>query len=394
MKTTKHIAATKISLTINHIRYSSNLDDNIRFQINGGYIRRYYQTKHNWSNRTWDSINLPAFGRHLKSLPLPHHTAHIKFIHNKLPLGVHQHRLATTKDPAISLCPCCKEFDEDQHHLLQCTRNPAREAAINLLMKTLIGTDEHPYGISIAASIDKHLKFPRVPVTFSHQKLPTRYHEDITAALNQQNNIGWHQLMQGFIALQWLQLASRTPLDDTKPDVKRGNYHTHLTLKALHTFTRSIWLGRNDMLHKHAETSASTTYSAESAKIRHYFANPLLLLAEDRHYVSASLDKLLRSRPSVRRRWLRRVRSSRASMLKHGKSQLKINSFFHIQRCTPVTELRPSTPPVLMQNSSTVDTTGTAQPPPPQPLERTPGRPPDTAPSSAHCTAHIQCNKE
>ncbi len=67
MKTTEHIAATKISITINHIRYSSNIDDNIRFQINGGYIRRFLQAKHKCSNTTWDSINLPAFGRHLKS---------------------------------------------------------------------------------------------------------------------------------------------------------------------------------------------------------------------------------------------------------------------------------------------------------------------------------------
>ncbi len=96
--------------------------------------------------------------------------------------------------------------------------------------------------------------------------------------------------MQGFLALPWLRLASRTQLDDTKPDLKRGKYHTHITLQALHTFIRSIWLGRNDMLHKQAETLASTNYSVESAEICHYFADPLLLPAEDRHYVSDSLE--------------------------------------------------------------------------------------------------------
>jgi hypothetical protein len=45
--TTDHIAASKVSITINHIRYASNIDDNLRFQINGGYIRRYLQEKHN-----------------------------------------------------------------------------------------------------------------------------------------------------------------------------------------------------------------------------------------------------------------------------------------------------------------------------------------------------------
>jgi hypothetical protein len=40
-KTTEHVAVPKVSITINHIRNSSNIDDNIRFQINGGYTRRY-----------------------------------------------------------------------------------------------------------------------------------------------------------------------------------------------------------------------------------------------------------------------------------------------------------------------------------------------------------------
>ncbi len=120
--------------------------------------------------------------------------------------------------------------------------------------------------------------------------------------MHQEHDFGWHQLLQGFLALPWTRLASRKPLDDDKPDSKRGTQRTHLTLQALHTFTRTIWIARNDMLHKQTETSDSIKYSAESAEIRHNFADPLILPAEDRHYVSDSLIKLLRSRPSVRRR--------------------------------------------------------------------------------------------
>ena len=84
--TPEHIPATKIFVTINKNRYSSNIDANIRFQINGGYLRQYLQAKNNWSNTTWNNINLPALGRHLKKLPLAHHTAHLKFVHDKQPL--------------------------------------------------------------------------------------------------------------------------------------------------------------------------------------------------------------------------------------------------------------------------------------------------------------------
>jgi hypothetical protein len=109
----------------------------------------------------------------------------------------------------------------------------------------------------------------------------------------------------------------------------------------------------------------------------HYFADSLLLPAEDRHYVSDSLNKLLRSRPSVRRRWLRRVRSARASMIKHGTSQISINKFFtRIQRQDRVTQPRSPTP-VSLQETTTADSI-TAPPLPQQTQERIPGRPPDT----------------
>ena len=62
--TPEHVPATKISITINKLRYASNIDANIRFQINGGYLRQYLQTKNKWSDPTWDNINLPALGRH------------------------------------------------------------------------------------------------------------------------------------------------------------------------------------------------------------------------------------------------------------------------------------------------------------------------------------------
>jgi hypothetical protein len=97
--TTAHIPSTKISITINKIRYSSNIEDNLRFHINGGYLRHYLQTKHSWTDSTWDTINIPALGRHLKTLPLNQHTAHIKFIHDKQPLGIHKFVLLPSKIP-------------------------------------------------------------------------------------------------------------------------------------------------------------------------------------------------------------------------------------------------------------------------------------------------------
>lgn len=383
--TTAHIPATKMSITINKIRYAGNIDANLRFQINGGYLRQYLQRKHGWSDRTWDTINLPALGRHLKTLPLNQHTAHIKFIHDKQPLGIHQLRIAKIKDAAIALCPCCMKKQEDQQHLLHCQENPARKEALHHLLKTLTGTDAHPYGISIAACIEKYLLHSSEPIIIPLDTFATRYKDAITDAMECQQQIGWIQLLRGFLGISWLRLASMKPIsNDEKPDMQRGNHRIHTAISAIHKYTRAIWLGRNEVLHKQKDTATAKKYSAESTEIRHYFSDPLLLPAEDRHYVSNNLDKLLRSSPSVRRRWLRRVRTARNNMLKKGLSQLTIRNFL-------------TKPPQGIDRQQrgnhaqthTTDTSLTSTPttqPPTQPIERTPGRPPDTATATRNMT--------
>jgi hypothetical protein len=68
----------------------------------------------------------------------------------------------------------------------------------------------------------------------------------------------------------------------------------------------------------------------EDAEISEYFNHPNLILAPDRHYCNGSLASLLQSKPANRRRWLRRVRRSRASMLQeHQQRQLQITQFFN-----------------------------------------------------------------
>ncbi|KAI2499368.1 hypothetical protein MHU86_15080 [Fragilaria crotonensis] len=162
--------------------------------------------------------------------------------------------------------------------------------------------------------------------------------------------------------------------------IRQEDNTASMHLSAIHKYVRAIWLGRNDTLHKHRDAANAIKYSAESTEIRHYFSDPLLLPAEDRHYVSNNLDKLLRSSPSVRRRWLRRVRTARNNMLKNGKSQL-IRTFFPKATTTdPELPRQPTTTPTR------IDPSTPTSPPIPKNIERTPGRPPDTATATCQQT--------
>ena len=106
-----------------------------------------------------------------------------------------------------------------------------------------------------------------------------------------------------------------------------GTSRTHQSLKLLSIFTRNIWLGRSEILHRDKETIDTKIYSVESAELRHFHENPDFLPSADRHYCKISLQRLLGSRPSVRRRWLRRVRTARSNLIRDGKTQQRMTQF-------------------------------------------------------------------
>ena len=70
-------------------------------------------------------------------------------------------------------------------------------------------------------------------------------------------------------------------INHTRHDKSAGRYRTQKTLTYLHEFTRTIWLGRNDALHRDKETAETIIYSVESAEIRHYHTNPQLIPASN-----------------------------------------------------------------------------------------------------------------
>ena len=344
LRNTEHLPSTQVSISINQTRYYGNLDANLRFHINGGYLRNFLQNKHNWTNEVWDKVDLPAFGRNLKRLAPKHKVAHIKFVHGLLPLGVHVHQRSKIDDPKLKLCPCCNIVQEDHHHYLRCAANIKREAALFNLTKDLIGTDSHPFGLSLAICIDYSLKDKDLPSQFPLDKHPTSHQEAISQAINDQSQIGFPHILRGFLATSWQTLASVHVNDPTKIENSKGRHRIQQALNSLHEFTREVWLGRNAALHEHNDTADALIYTAESAELRHFHADPSLLPSSDRHYLNLSLNKLLQSNPSVRRRWLRRVRNARANFVKDGRSQQTLAGYI-----TSISTISANPPPATTE---------------------------------------------
>ena len=215
--------------------------------------------------------------------------------------------------------------------------------------------DSHPFGLTLATCIDYHLKDLDIIDQFPINKHLNRHQDLIQDVLLEQQQIGWHHMLHGFLATSWHTLASIHPTEIHRSDNSRGNQSIQQAIQYIHEFTREIWLGRNAALHEHQDTADAKIYTAESAEIRHYHDNhPLLLPQHDRHYcMTPLLTKLLQSKLTARRRWLRRIRLARAIYVKEGRSQQTLTHYITIDPSIPTTRTHnPVSTTTLLQNST------------------------------------------
>ena len=304
----------------------------------------------------------------MKRIQPSHQQAHVKLIHNQLPLGLRKFQHSAVADASLKRCPCCEIHDEDNPHLLQCSQNPAREEATKALMKTLL-SDPHQSRPVIASCIEQYVHNPNEQPTFINEKFPSHLNSVLEQALHEQSQVGWHSLFLGFLSKHWLILSDADQARVNKSERAAGQHRIQQILSALSTFTRALWLGRNEVLHRNQDAIDTKIYSAESAELRHYHANPNLLPRSDQHYCTMPLNRLLRSRPSVRRRWLRRVKRARATFLKNGKQQQQFTQFMEPKR-------QPEPPPPapnIVYRPGLTRATSTQQ----RMTDYFPGRPPD-----------------
>ena len=207
MRNTEHIPSTKISVQILSTRYYGNLDDNIRYHVNAGYMKTYLQEMHSWSKSVWKTVDIQSFGKFVKTISLQHRPAHLKFVHDQLPLGDRKFQRAAIKDPQLKLCPCCKSDDEDPRHFLHCHANSARSDAVTALLKNILG-DSHPSRSALAACFEQYLSAPDQPVRVDLLQFPPHMLPTLRNAITEQTQIRWKEALQGFLSRQWLTLAS------------------------------------------------------------------------------------------------------------------------------------------------------------------------------------------
>jgi ribonuclease HI len=345
-----HTPWMQVSIEINGQRYPSQIDAQMRFHINGSYLKRYLQERQCWSEATWNKIDMYSFGKFFRNLPPGKRVQHMKFAHDLQPTGMRKQVLSPhSKIPELATCPCCKIALETSFHIMHCPKNAARCTALTELLVNLRKIHGNQYGMVLADIIDQWMSQPAVspsPIFCRNPKLhytqfPSDYVDLIVQAIADQSEIGWLNLLRGYLAKSWCILASTYITSSKTSPLFRddGQFRISRTLRFIHQFIIAVWRSRNEALHATAQANMHSIHNIVDSEIATLYNESAFLPAADQHYFNISLSTLLRSRPSYKRRWLYRVRASRSRLLREEANQPKITRFFvrvklsdHIQK--------------------------------------------------------------
>lgn len=218
-------------------------------------------------------------------------------------------------------------------HFLTCHHNVSLLESLKSLQTELCGNNIHPACHLLHSGLHHGLHHfcsqQEGPFNPNLEAFPAHLHWSMREALDSQAKIGWFQATKGFLSSRWRDLAAMAMFQPGARDEIKGNSCICIIVQGIYEHSMRLWKSRNDMLHNKTESELSSIRrSSETAEIISIYEKPELLRFSDRYLCSRPLEQLLSSAPSTRRRWLRRVKSSRDLHDRDGAQQSLITAFF------------------------------------------------------------------
>jgi hypothetical protein len=323
-----HVPSSIVSVYINNVRLVNNIEESIRFHIDGYHLRQYTQRKHDWIDATWDSIDFASFGSFYNSLLPADQSQHTKFLFDQQSVGVNRYQRATIKAEELHHCPCCRQPKETTDHVLQCTANPGFLECLSDLRKVSHSSDNHPTLKLLCLGFCHWIQNPDTPYAPDISGFPNKFKDSIAKALAEQNTIGWSQAVRGYLSYEWRQMASEGIYDTDEFHDGRGQQTLRLALTALFKYTTTMWRSRNRALHDDQSPDLRAIRDQEVAVITELYTKHDKIGVTDRHYCDHPLESILRKNPSSRRRWVRYMHRARTRYNLETQHQPLITSFF------------------------------------------------------------------
>jgi hypothetical protein len=276
-----HPPFQRISLTLNGIRLTSQIDSCLRYHINGYHLRRHLQSKRRWADKIWDTLDFDLFGRHYQRLDANRQVFQTKFSYDQLPLGQMGLYRSRVTDPQVATCPCCKTSTEDMSHFLRCRQNSAFRQSLVDFRKDPKFPDDNPTRRILSDGIQHWIEKPTERFRPDLTSYPSLIIASTMGAIDSQTHIGWNNAIRGFLSQAWTDLASRSLSDPDTVDIQKGRARMQTIIQSLHKHSWDTWLARNDKLHKKGLEQQTSIRTAEKAEIRFFYENPTTLHFDD-----------------------------------------------------------------------------------------------------------------
>jgi hypothetical protein len=206
-QTIDHRPSSRVSIILNGRRLTSNIDSSIRYHVNGYHVRLYLQKRHSWSDQVWNTVDMWLFGRHFTKLTPSQQVSHLKFVHDQQPLGKDACSNRSSKILSLNSAPVARS-PETQFHFLQCDRNLSREHLLSSLRRSVCDSDIYPVKYVLTAGLQHWFHDLTTAFLASITEFPSHHHVGLLRAVEQQNLIGWHQAILGFLGQSWHAAAS------------------------------------------------------------------------------------------------------------------------------------------------------------------------------------------
>ncbi|KAI2512859.1 hypothetical protein MHU86_1405 [Fragilaria crotonensis] len=324
--TVDHHPAQRISISIMGKRLTAQYDECIRFHINGYHLKQYMQDRKQWNDNTWNMIDMGSFSHHFKRLTPSQQTSHMKFVHDQLPLGKRRFQVSMSKDTILKTCPCCGKADEDSHHLVRCHSNSFMNSGLQTLRRSP-NEGPHPLRRILVGGITHWIHNGTSDYRVDLEGYPEHMKDTITRILLEQELIGWDNALKGFLSKSWMDLASLR-YDDSSSDRVEGANRLRRSIRALYVYTTGVWRARNSALHESDDDLNRRLRSNMHDTILQLHRNPDQICFDDRYLCEMPLETLLKSSAATQRRWIKKMRESRAMYTRLGEQQTLITSFF------------------------------------------------------------------
>lgn len=205
-------------------------------------------------------------------------------------------------------CPRCDAPVEDAYHVLRCPQLAAIqtwEASLQKLSNWMLEVKTDP---ELKDALIAHLRHWKQP---SQLLTPTTLPPYLQELLQEQENIGWHNFLEGFVSIGWAEIQARYYIGIRSRRSSR-QWVTAL-VKKVWLVAWDQWQQRNEIVHQQQQPT-QRQISRLDRQIQHQYKRGTSGLALHDHYlVNRPISTLMKSFTSVKVQWLHAIQMARAN---------------------------------------------------------------------------------